>query len=527
MNEPHLPQAPCRRTPGTAASIVMGERKIDLAAFEERVSRAVSGFEALGVREDDAVLLLLRNDIAFLEASAALSRLGAYPVPANWHGRADEVEFLIRDSGARTAVVHADLAPLVAGADRLRLLWVRTPSEVAAAYDLADAQCGVPPGGTDWESWLCAHAPASAPARPSRGAIVYTSGTTGIPKGVQRNPYPDAERERLMSVMMRGAFGLTQGCRTIVCGPLYHAMPNVHARNALAALGPDGVIVIEPRFDARRLLELIEGHRIQQLILPPVMFIRLLRLPEPARRRHDLSSLRYVIHSAAPCPLDIKRKMIEWWGPIIHEFYGTTETGLITLANAEEFLRKPGTLGRPVPQAKLKVIDEHGREAPVATPGEICAINRLYPDFTYRNLPGERRKLDRAGLVATGDIGYVDEDGYLFLCDRKTDMVISGGVNIYPAEIEAHLHAMPGLRDNAVFGIPDEEYGEALAAYVETMPGAQVDENEIRAYLAQRLARFMLPKVIRFVAALPRADNGKIYKRRLAEPYWQGLDRRI
>ena len=340
-------------------------------------------------------------------------------------------------------------------------------------------------------------------------------------------PHPDAASERAMLTSIKEVFGVREGVRTVICGPLYHAMPNVHARTALGSLGQDGLVVIEPRFDPERLLQLIHEHRITQLMLVPVMFIRLLRLPESVKRKYDTSSLEWVIHAAAPCPFEVKKAMIEWWGPVIYEFYGTTETGAVTMVGSQEYLKRPGTVGQPARGCTVKILDEEGREVPTGKEGEICAINPFYPDFVYRNLPEERAKLDRNGLIATGDIGYFDSEGYLYLCDRKKDMVISGGVNIYPAEIEGVLHSLPGVGDCAVFGVPDDEFGEAVAAHIELVPGTPLGEREIRSYLSERLANFKVPKVIRFEERLPRDENGKIYKRHLAEPYWRGTGRRI
>jgi long-chain acyl-CoA synthetase len=310
-------------------------------------------------------------------------------------------------------------------------------------------------------------------------------------------------------------------------GPLYHSMQYSYMRSVLAALGADGILAVEPRFDAERLLALVEEHRIAQLMMVPVMFVRLLRLPERVRRQYDVSSVEWVIHSAAPCPFEVKKRMIEWWGPVINEFYGSTETGPVTFVGSEEYLRKPGTVGRVIPGCTVKVVDERGREAPPGTPGEILSFNSVYADFTYWKRPEERAKIERGGLIASGDIGYFDADGYLFLCDRKKDMVISGGVNIFPSDIEAALLELPGVKDCAVFGIPDEEYGEVLAAHVELMPGARVGEAAVREHLRTRVSGLHMPKIIRFETELPREDNGKIYKRRISDPYWKAAGRRI
>lgn len=509
------------------ARITCGTTNRDLASFADRTSRVASGLASVGVREGDTVALLMRNDIAFLEASVGIGLIGAYAVPINWHGKLDEIGHVLRDSEAKVVIAHIDFAPLLSSFKELLIVWVNAPKEVAEAYGSKSASFPLDPTALEWETWLMNFRPSAESPRRTRGVIVYTSGTTGKPKGVQRMPFKTAREELSMAKFLHQCFGVREDVRTVLCGPLYHAMPNVQLRAVLSVIGESGVIVVEPRFDAERLLRLIEEHRINQLVLAPVMFYRLLKLPEHVKKKYNLSSLEYVIHSGAPCPLQVKKDMIAWWGPVIHEFYGTTESGMITLVDTENWLRRPGTVGQPLANATVKIIGESGTEVPPGEPGEICVINRLYSDFIYRNLVDERVKLDRKGLIATGDVGYVDSEGFLFLCDRKKDMVISGGVNIYPAEIEGALHTMPTINDCAVFGIPDEEYGEALAAHIELVPGASTNEEDIRVYLSDKLASFKIPKVIRFANGLPRDDNGKIYKRHLSESYWAGVGRRI
>jgi long-chain acyl-CoA synthetase len=259
----------------------------------------------------------------------------------------------------------------------------------------------------------------------------------------------------------------------------------------------------------------------------PTMFVRLNRLPEEVKRRYDLSSLKRIIHGAAPCPPDVKRAIIEWWGPVVCEYYGSTEVGTVTFCTSEEWLAHPGTVGRAVPTATVKVLDEQGRELPPHEPGEVYARLWSHTDFTYQNRDEDRRAIERDGLLTSGDIGYLDEDGFLYLCDRRRDMVISGGVNIYPAEIEYVLIAMPGVRDCAVFGIPDEEFGEALAAAVEPDGTRPLDQAAVRAFLSERIARYKVPKLVLFDPALPREESGKIFKRRLRDPFWADAGRRI
>jgi long-chain acyl-CoA synthetase len=258
------------------------------------------------------------------------------------------------------------------------------------------------------------------------------------------------------------------------------------------------------------------------------MFVRLLRLDDASRNRYDLSSVRFVVSTGSPCAPDLKRRMIEWWGPVFHEAYAASELGWISHIDSAESLRRPGSAGRALPGVQLKVRgDDGGADVPAGTVGLLYARDPAVPDFTYANNDGARRSMESDGLWTLGDMGYLDADGYLYVVDRKSDMVISGGVNIYPAEIEAVLMTMPGIADCAVFGIPDDEFGEALAAAVQRIDGGDVDEAALRLFLRQRLADFKVPRVVVFHDWLPREETGKIFKRRLREPYWQHRTRRV
>jgi long-chain acyl-CoA synthetase len=237
--------------------------------------------------------------------------------------------------------------------------------------------------------------------------------------------------------------------------------------------------------------------------------------------------MRFVASTGSPCPAELKRAMIEWWGPVFNESYAASELGYITAISSQEALRKPGSAGRALGPATIRILDEDGRELPRGKVGLIYARQPAYPDFTYNNNPEARTKIERDGLWTLGDMGFLDDEGYLYVCDRASDMVISGGVNIYPAEIEATLALMPGVRDCAVFGIPDEEFGEALAAAVQTEPGTNLDKEGVQRYLAAHIASYKVPRVIEFHAELPREESGKIFKRRLRAPYWEKTGRRI
>jgi long-chain acyl-CoA synthetase len=509
----------------TAGTIVSGDRVLPRERLFERASRASTGFDALGVAAGDAVAIMLRNDFPFFEATFGAGRLGAHAVPINWHYMSEETGHILEDSGAKVLVIHADLLPQIAGAvpDGVTVLVVATPPEIAAAYGIPAEQAEVPAGALDWDAWVDEHPEWVEPARDSPGAMIYTSGTTGRPKGVRRKP---AKAEQLALGREIGArlYGFGPKMRAVVTGPMYHIAPNTFAVVA-AALGER--LVLQPRFDPEELLALIERHEITSLNLVPTMFNRLLRLPESVRSRYDLGSLTNVVHNAAPCAPDVKRAMIAWWGPVILELYGGTESGPAVACNSEEWLAHPGCVGKPLPGSTVRILDDDGKALPAGEVGEVFMRSDANAEFTYHGREEERRDIEREGLITLGDMGYLDEDGYLFLCDRKRDMVISGGVNIYPAEIEAALIGVDGVSDSAVFGIPDEEFGESLIAVVELEPGATATADSVRAGLEGRLARYKIPKRIEFSSELPREDSGKIFKRKLRDAYWTDRERRI
>jgi len=505
--------------------IISGERRRDHADVADRATRIAGGLHRLGVRQGDSVCILMRNDIAFIETAYAAMRLGAYGVPVNWHFKPEEISYVLKDSGTSVLVGHADMLhdlreSILPG---VTVLSVPTPPEILRSYRIDPAHLATPVFAIEFESWLAEQIPYDGPAVPQPQNMIYTSGTTGNPKGVRRNA-PTPEQSAAQECMRAMIYGTKPGVRALLPGPLYHSAPNSFGIRS-ARLG--GVLVLMPRFDPEEFLRLIEEQRIDTIFMVPTMFIRLMKLPEEVRKKYNMSSLRHIIHAAAPCPPDVKRAMIDWWGPVIYEFYGSTESGAVTFANSEDALKKPGTIGKISPGAELRFIGDDGRELPQGEIGEIYSRIAANPDFTYHNKPEKRAEIERDGFITSGDIGYIDADGYVFLCDRKRDMVISGGVNIYPAEIEAVLHAVPGVHDCAVFGIPDEEFGEALLAVVEPQLGVTLDVADIRKRLKTSLADYKVPKHIEIQRNLPREDSGKIFKRRLRDPYWEQAGRRI
>jgi long-chain acyl-CoA synthetase len=424
--------------------------------------------------------------------------LGAYYCPINWHYKADEARWILEDSGAKALVLDPALRPQIAAG---------IPAALPVLNEADFRRC---------QPW-------SGPARTPGALMAYTSGTTGRAKGVRRARPSPAAIEAMTAASMK-VHGFAPGARALLSAPLYHSAP---AGYGVLAMLRGELLALEERFDAERTLALIEELRLTHAYLVPTMYVRLLRLPEETRRRYDVSSIRFVASTGSPCPAEVKRAMIDWWGPRFHEAYAASELGYVTMISSEEALRKPGSAGRPAGDAVVRILDKDGRPLPPGEVGLIYTRQPAFPDFTYNNNPEARARMERDGLCSVGDMGFLDADGYLYVCDRASDMVISGGVNIYPAEIEAALAMMPGVRDCAVFGIPDEEFGEALAAAVQPEPGSTMEESSVRGFLAEKLAGYKVPRLVTFHEELPREESGKIFKRRLRAPYWEKSGRKI
>lgn len=497
--------------------------------FASDGARSASALNALGLGPGKVVALMLHNEPILLELMLAARTVGAHYCLVNWHFKADELRHVLSDSGATVLVVHSHLlAQVRAGIPPgVRVFEVSPHGRTRAAFDLDSLDSldalDIESPGESWVSFRGAlERPVVTPGSPG-SAMVYTSGTTGLPKGIRRAPPSAAEVARMAEVLPL-VIGVGPGMRALVSAPMYHSAP---ASYILQAALHGATLWIEPRFDAEDTLRLIDAHAITHAYLVPTMFRRLLRLAPEVRARYSTRSLQFVASTGAPCDAATKRAMIDWLGPVIHESYAASELGWITHINSEEALRKPGSVGRALPGTELAVFDAEGTRVPPGTVGLIHARSGAVPDFTYANNEGARREVERHGLWTLKDMGYLDEDGYLYIVDRQSDMVISGGVNIYPAEIEAALVTMPGVADATVFGVPDEDFGEALLAAVQTVPGVVLEADAVRAWLRERIASYKVPRQVVFHDALPREDTGKIFKRKLREPYWAGVARRV
>ncbi|OLZ48778.1 acyl-CoA synthetase [Amycolatopsis keratiniphila] len=481
----------------------------DLAAKANAYAR---GLQALGLEAGDVVVVLQPNGDELVAAYFAAIQSGLYIVVVNWHLVGPEVAYILSDSGAKAFLAHERFADVaIAAADEAGI-------PVRGRFAVGDVD-----GFRRIEELGSGEGDGRPERRTAGSPMLYTSGTTGRPKGVRR-PLTGADPDSVpaASTWFFGIFGLAPHDDHVhLCGsPLYHtAVLNFVAISL--QLGHTAVLM--DRWDAEDMLRLIERHRVTHSHMVPTQFRRLLALPDDVRAAYDLSSLRVMIHGAAPCPLEVKRRMLDWWGPVVTEYYAATEGGG-TAISGEEWLKKPGSVGLPWPGSTIKILDDEGTELPAGETGTVY-MKMGDSKFEYHK---DRAKTDKArvgDLFTLGDVGHLDEDGYLFLHDRKADLIISGGVNIYPAEIEGELVMHPKIADVAVFGVPHEDWGEAIKAVVEPADGVEPSDEltaEILEYAASRLAKFKLPRSVDYLPELPRDPNGKLYKRKLRDPYWEG-----
>jgi long-chain acyl-CoA synthetase len=472
--------------PSYTAIVEPDGRAITAGELAARAHRLAHGLRARGLARGDSVAAILPNCAAFLELYLAATEIGLYLVPVNPHLARAEIDYIVADCDARVVV--------------------RDPR---AVEEIAAGQPDAPPEG-----------------RRAGAVMTYTSGTTGRPKGVRR-PLPDAPPEPIAEALslFLALFGIgpRDGVHLVVA-PLYHTAVSSFATKHLD-LGH--TVVLMDRWTPEGMLERIARHRVTATHMVPTQMRRLLALPDAVRARADLSSMRHAIHSAAPCPVELKRRMLDWWGPTIWEYYAASEGGG-TVASPADWLAHPGTVGRAWPISRIEVRRDDGG---ACAPGEVGTVFlSMGPHrFAYHKDEAKTAATWSGDFFTVGDAGWLDADGFLYLTDRKSDLIISGGVNIYPAEVEAVLAEHPAVGDVAVFGIPDDDWGEQVKAVVEPAAGdgdAALAE-ELRRFCRERLAGFKVPRTFDFTRALPRDPSGKLMKRRLRDPYWAGRERAI
>jgi long-chain acyl-CoA synthetase len=482
-----------------------------------RSNQLVHGLQALGLEHGHVVATVMSNCAEFYTVYLSCLQAGWYLVPINNHSVGPEIAYILDNSGAKAFVAHERFADAAAGGAK----------EAGLGEDRCFAVGDI--HGFRPMSDVIDGYPESQPPRRSAGAVMnYTSGTTGRPKGIRRSlPRASPEDAGIGFGGILMLFGINPRDDNVhlVGSPLYHTAVLVFSG---AALNFGHTVVLMDKWTGTGMLERIEKYRVTHSHLVPTQFRRMLALPEAERLSYDLSSMRHMIHAAAPCPVEVKRRMIDWWGPVIDEYYAASEGGG-TVVTSEEWLRKPGTVGKKWPISEVAIFDDD--HSPLG-PGEVGTVYMSMgaPSFEYHKDPEKTAANRIDDYFTVGDLGYLDEDGYLFLCDRKIDLIIWGGTNIYPAEIEGELVSHPKVMDAAVFGIPDEEWGEQIKAVVEPVedvePGPEL-EAELMAFCTERLAKFKVPQSIEFVAELPRDPNGKLIKRKLRDPYWEGRERAI
>jgi long-chain acyl-CoA synthetase len=502
-------------------TLSFGDQEFTPQEMSTRSAQVAGAMAAIGLKEGDTIALMLRNEPELMDVMLAARQLGLYFTPLNWHFKSEEAAYILRDCGAKALFTHTDLFQQIRDGvpPDVSVLALRPHPVTMATYKIQESARRIPDGTRDWAALVAEAAPLATSATIPRGMIAYTSGTTGKPKGVRRFPPSPEEASAFaqrMAQMFQQALGLTPGARCLILAPLYHSAPCIISL-MIAQFG--AWLRLEPKFDAQSTLSIIDRLRITHPYLVPTMYVRLLRLPDDVRKKYDLSSVKFVSSTGAPCAPDVKRAMIDWWGDVINETYASSETGYLTAISSAEARSKPGSAGRPLEGVSVKIMDDDGNEVAAGVIGKIYARHFATPLFTYINREDDRKAIEHDGYVTVGDIGYLDDQGYLYVNDRRTDLVLSGGVNIYPAEIEHALIGMPGVADCAVFGVPDAEFGQSLVAAVQVHDGVSLTAQQVRDFLSKKLANFKVPRVVEFRNSLPREDTGKIFKRRLQEEY--------
>ncbi len=505
------PGAHSHTTPDKPAILMAGSGEVvTYRELDERSNRLARLWRSHGLAPGDHVAIFSENQPCYFEVMWAALRSGLYVTTINSYLAADEVAYILEDSGSRSVVTTTAKAEVAAEA-LSHASGVDLPLLIGDANDrfesYADAIASMPADKLDEE--------------PAGEMMLYSSGTTGRPKGIKRPMSGGSIEDGMMiSALLGGVFGMTADTTYLSPAPLYHSAP-IGFNLGVQSLG--GTCVVMEKFDPAEALRLIEEHAATHSQWVPTMFIRMLKLPEAQRSGHDLSSMQVAVHAAAPCPVEVKKQMMDWWGPVLWEYYAGTELNGFCLVKPDEWLEHPGTVGKPL-IGEIHIVDENGEEA---APGEAGTV---YfgggPDYEYHNAPDKTADVKDPGghgWTTLGDVGYLDDEGWLFLTDRKAFMIISGGVNIYPQEIEDCLVMHPKVADVAVFGIPDDEMGESVMAAVQATDGVVVDddlEHELRAFTRERIAHYKCPQRIEFLDELPRLPTGKLYKRKLRDQYW-------
>jgi fatty-acyl-CoA synthase/long-chain acyl-CoA synthetase len=489
-------------------AVILGEKTLDFATLNRNANRMANAFKSLGCVDGDRVATMSFNSIEGFVTGNAARRARLVVVPMNYRLRGAEVAYLLNDSGAKV---------VIAGPEHVGVVMAALP-EVKGDRRLLTIGEHVPDGWLSYRTLMegASDAPPGDPADGLAASMIYTSGTTGFPKGAWRPHGVD------ISYVLNtiGMFELSQSDVHLLCGPGYHSAVSYFA-SLHQVLG--ATVVMQRKFEADEALDEIAKHRVTNAFMAPTLLQRLVDAQQ--RKQRDVSSLRALILGAAPCAYSLKERAEAVFGRVLWEFYGATETGINTVLRPEDQLRKPGSCGTAMPGQEIRLVDAQGNEVADGEPGEFMVRNSALAE--YYNRPDATGTSLHDGFFSVGDIAYKDAEGYYYICDRRIDMIISGGVNIYPAEIEAVLHAHPSVMDVAVIGVPDEQWGESVKAVVELRRGATATEQELITFCSERLASYKKPRSIDIVFELARDPAGKLLKRKIREPYWASSGRRI
>ena len=505
--------------PDKVVAILTSTREaITYAQLDSRSNQYSHYLYENGLRRGDHISVFMENNLRFFEVVWAALRSGLYVTTINRYLTAEEVAYIVEDSSSKSLVssvhmseVAESLAPLIP--DCMHRLMVDGEATGWQSYEMMIRDMPTAPLTEQWIG----------------GAMLYSSGTTGRPKGIIR-PLPELQLTQLPvpDEAPSGPYGFDQDSIYLSPAPLYHSAPFAFTTNIQRQ---GGTVVVMPRFDALDALRCIEEFDVTHSQWVPTMFVRMLKLSEKERTQYDLSSHEVAIHAAAPCPVDVKRRMIEWWGPIIEEYYAGTEGNGSTRIGSLEWLEHPGSVGKAA-SGEIHICDEEGTELPVREAG-IVYFEQDRMTYSYHNAPEKTRDArhpEHSNWSALGDVGYLDEDGYLYLTDRKSFMIVSGGVNIYPQEIENALILHPAVLDIAVFGVPNEDFGEEVKAVVQIAAGMEESDelkDELIEFAREKLAHYMVPRTVDYIDEMPRLPTGKLYKRLLRDRYWGRHDTRI
>jgi len=493
------------------------------AEVDERVNRLIHSLRAAGIEAGDTIAILSGNCNEWFEVAFACSNAGITYVPLNWHLVAAEIAYTIEDSGSKAIICgHHFLAEATKALADPRSQGVGLALVIGA---------GANERFQSYEQFLLAGSPDEPEAQSFGGPMFYTSGTTGNPKGVRGAlaSMPQGADPAIWQLIGAGFANLVEGTgRTVLCGPVYHSAQWAYSFLPMIV---GSATIMQHKYDSAGVLALIEKYAATNVHLVPTQMKRMIELPDHVKQAFDGSSLQLVLHGAAPCPPRVKQAMIDWWGPKITEYYGSTEGSVITMIDSEQWMAKGGSVGLPLPNMEIIVIGDDGVRRGPNESGTLYFRNAMGSDFEYHNAPEKTAESHlEPGVFTTGDVGYLDDEGYLWLSDRKIDMIISGGVNIYPAEIEGVLGGHDSVADVAVIGVPNDDFGEEVKAVVVVAEGVAANDElraTLAAYCRELLAGFKVPRSYDFVDELPRTGTGKIQKAKIRAPFWEGHDRQI